>query len=377
MTSVPKPLLIIIAPIAIVFAFFNLTNPDQTFVSPQSSPSMKGVCWVAGDSIAEHNIHQIKDIGTNYISQTPFGFMNGHQSTEVRGNFDNAWWGESDRGIQHTAELARASGVKTMLKPHIWMRSDEGKWRSDIEMESEEDWDIWFKSYGDWIMHYAELAEKCQIESLCIGTELHFTTVNHPDRWRKIIADIRSVYNGELTYAANWYKEFEEIEFWDELDFIGVQAYFPLCKGEKPDKKELKDSWSRHKKTLSKIAKRFDKKIVFTEIGYKNTLDSAKEPWTWPQRIDEEVETSDEMQIICYEALFESVWHEKWFDGMFIWKWFHTTHRYTNFDKYFTERFERRQKRAKDKGWKLGPPVNFTPQRGKALDVLSSWYLGE
>jgi len=184
---------------------FNRGNAIDSTSHTTASPSMKGLCWVAGDSVTTHNIDHIVDVGANWISQTPFGWMEGHQSPIVRTSYDRAWWGETDRGLRHTTELAKAQGIKTMLKPHIWLRSSEGKWRSDIAMTSEADWEKWFNSYGDMMIHYAELAESCKIESLCIGTELHSTTVHRPDQWSELIKKIRKVYSGEVTYAAYWY----------------------------------------------------------------------------------------------------------------------------------------------------------------------------
>ena len=360
-------------PVLLVVLLFLGFNFDKTS-KHTSSPSMKGLCWVAGDSIAQHNIDQITEVGTNWISQTPFGWMSGYDSPDIVLNNDRAWWGETDRGVIHTAKLAKASNVKSMLKPHIWLRRSNDKWRSDIEMNSNEEWDKWFESYSNWILHYARVAEENEIEALCIGTELYQTTKKHPDQWIKIIAEIRKVYSGKLTYAANWYKEYEEITFWGKLDYIGIQAYFPLSKNENPTQKELMKSWSKHKKGLKKIANKYNKKIVFTEIGYKNTPDAAKEPWTWPQDMDNTVKINDEIQRACYTALFESLWKEDWFDGLFIWKWFHSTHKHSDFDSYFDEYFERRKARAKKRNKTIRQSVYFTPQRGKAMDIICDWY---
>lgn len=361
----------------LVLGLILISSSESSPVADKSEhqPTMKGLCWVAGDSIAQHNIAQITDIGSNWISQTPFGWMNGHESPIVVLNNDRAWWGETDRGIRHTAQLAHASGVKNMLKPHIWLRRGGDKWRSDIEMNTEEEWNQWFASYKDWIVHYAMLAEDCKIESLCIGTELYKTTSEHPDQWRGIIKEIRKVYSGKLTYAANWYKELEEITFWDDLDYIGVQAYFPLSRKDSPSKKELIKSWSKHKKSLKRISEKYQRQIVFTEIGYKNTADAARKPWVWPQDADESIVLSEETQRICYEALFESLWHEPWMDGMFIWKWFHSTHKFEDFESQFRAQDERRKVRAKERGRDYKPrAVYFTPQRTVALETLQEWY---
>ena len=336
---------------------------------------MKGICWVGGDSIGVHNILQATQIGVNWISQTPFGWMNGHDSPIVVGNTERAWWGEADRGIRHTSRLAQAAGVKTMLKPHIWLRRSGDKWRSDIAMSSDEEWDEWFASYQEWILHYARLAQELDIAALCIGTELHHTTKYHPDRCRLIIVEIRKVYKGQLTYAANWYREYEDIKFWDQLDYIGIQAYFPLSTKNNPSKQDLVKAWKKHSKSIHRISTKYRKKVILTEIGYTNTAAAATEPWVWPQDLSEGVEISDATQSRCYEALFESLWHEEWISGIFIWKWFHSTHGHQDFEAYFAERHERRKQWAIKQGRKLRPQVYFTPQHTEAIDVLTDWYM--
>ena len=352
-------------------------NPfsKSSTISLDHHPSKLGVCWVGGDSITNHNFEQLKGIHGNWISQTPFAWQPDIFGPELQLNTDRAWWGEADRGLIHTTQIAKEEGIKTMLKPHIWIRSANGKWRSDLEMKTEEDWESWFSNYETMILHYAKLAQAQDMEALCIGTELYLTTKFHPDKWRTLIRKIRSVYDGELTYAANWYKEYEEITFWGELDYIGIQAYFPLSKSDEPSKEELLKNWRSHKRAMKKIADKYDKKIVFTEIGYKNTADSAKEPWTWPQKMDmDKVKQSDQTQLNLYEAMFESLYHETWVDGFFIWKWFHTTHRYKEFAEYFKAREARFDSLRRVRNRSDRPRVYFTPQRTEAIHVLRNWY---
>ena len=107
------------------------------------------------------------------------------------------------------------------------------------------------------------------IEALAIGTELHRTTVERDADWRRLIAKIRTIYSGDLTYAANWWREYEEIRFWDVLDFIGIQAYFPLTDSESPTLEQLTEGWAQHLAPIEAIQKRFGKPVLFTEIGYK------------------------------------------------------------------------------------------------------------
>ena len=96
------------------------------------------------------------------------------------------------------------------------------------------EWDTWFESYRKNMILYAQLAEQNNVELLCIGTELRTSIKHQPLAWQDLIKDIKKVYFGKLTYAANWDDDIGSYTFWEALDYVGVQAYFPLTKDLKP-----------------------------------------------------------------------------------------------------------------------------------------------
>jgi exo-beta-1,3-glucanase (GH17 family) len=150
--------------------------------------------------------------------------------------------------------------------------------------------------------------------------------------WRKLIGEIRKVYSGKLTYAANFNQEFEHVKFWDVLDFIGIQAYFSLSKNDNPSSEELANNWIDHLESIEKIHKKFNKPVIFTEIGYRSTEDAAIEPWKWPQENRDAI-SSIETQARCYEAFFKSAWKKDWLVGVYFWKWYpQGTHRLQEID---------------------------------------------
>ena len=323
---------------------------------PKVLAKQRGVSWVAGPQpvTAEH-LAPLAEHHVNWIVQTPFGWQDQFDTPEVRLiTSDRVWWGERDEGLAMTTALARELGIRTLLKPHLWMRNHGvGKWRSDIRMESEADWDKWFASYRRFILHYARLAEEQGIEALAVGTELHGTSVEREQDWRDLIAAVREVYSGDLTYAANWWREYEQIRFWDALDFIGIQAYFPLTDSERPTLEQLTRGWREHLGPIEAVQNRFDKPVIFTEIGYKGTAGTAIRPWEWPQRrSDDSVEIDLETQARCYEAFFRTFWHRPWFAGSYFWKW------------YPSVNSTRRPP----------PAIDFTPQGKPAAEVMTRWY---
>ncbi len=72
---------------------------------------------------------------------------------------------------------------------------------------------------------------------------------------------------------------------------------------------------------IEKIHLRFNKPVLFTEIGYRSTHDAAIEPWQWPKAEDSS-QACYEAQAECYRAFFQTVWDKKWLAGVYFWKWY-------------------------------------------------------
>ena len=328
----------------LLLSFLWWLSPEETLVSVQEK--WKGVCWVGSrQPLKGGEVQALLATGANAISQTPFGWQGEKNSPEIKWDLsnDHRWWGETPAGIEATFDSSRHLGVTNMLKPHLWVRDG---WVGEIEMKSEADWKLWFANYQSFILEYAALAERLRMPMLCIGTELEKTSGKEKE-WRLIIQEIRKVYSGKITYAAN-FTEFEQVKFWDALDYIGIQAYFPLAKDHDPQLNELIKSWGDHMPDIEKVVKKYQKPVLFTEIGYCDTADAAIQPWIWPnERI--EVAISEEIQAICYEAFFQTAWKKSWMAGVFFWKW-----------------YPEQPRRKPD----------FTPQGKKAEQVMKTYFLG-
>ncbi len=310
---------------------------------------MRGVCFVAGRRIDDGMFDPLVRNNTEWISQTPFGWMRSADSPEIRiAAAGDVYWGETDEGLAATARAARKFGIRTLLKPHLWVAGwHDSVWSGDIAMRSPADWQAWFQSYRKFILHYAGLAQKHSFEALAVGTELQGTTLSHEAEWRSLIREVRKVYRGKITYAANWDREFEALPFWDALDFAGVQAYFPLTDKADPSLQELLEGWKGPVAMLERVAARQQRAVVFTEVGYKSSDRASVQPWLWKS----DDKTNLQQQALCYEAMFRSTWARPWFKGVFAWKWF------PGFD---TSRSE--------------TDNNFTPQGKPAEATLRLWY---
>lgn len=311
----------------------------------------KGVCWTGErQRLPKDAIDTVRSFGVEWISQTPFGWMRSPDSPEVHFNPDRGWWGETAEGIRTTTRLAHQKGIKVMLKPHLWIiRPSENGWRDVVGFESEAEWLQWEKGYTRFIMYYAQLAEQEKIRIFCIGTEFTRSLLTRPRYWRMLIRKIRAVYSGQLTYAANWYKEFQETEIWSDLDYIGIQCYFPLTEKENPTIDQLITGWQPHISVIEAVSRKFTKPVILAEVGYTNAKGAAIKPWLWSQDIPQS-QLNNKVQATAYEALFRVFGGRKWLAGIFIWKW-RPSH-----DRVRPER------------------IDFSPQNKPAGDVLRKWY---
>jgi len=284
--------------------------------SPPTAPAekMRGVCWEGARRIDASRLEPLADLGANWISQTPFGWVGSAEATAIRSGGSHVLWGESDEGLAATAAWARERGIRTLLKPHLWVH--RAGWPGDIAMRTEQDWAAWFDSYEDFILRYARLAEDLGLEALAVGAELGGTTGRERE-WRRLIARVREVYHGRLTYCANWNDEPERIAFWDTLDFIGIQAYYPLAQGAAPSREAIRRAWAPIVSRLEALARRTGRPVVFTEVGYRSQDGALERPWEW--RADGSVNL--DLQRDAFVAMYEALWDRPWFGGTFVWKW--------------------------------------------------------
>lgn len=278
---------------------------------------INGVSFVASrEAASQAHVDPVLRIYADHASVMPYGFIREPGQPEISFNTEQQMFGETRAGARQYIELLHSNGIEVMLKPQLWIW--RGLFTGELKMESEAQWQQFEANYTDFILTYATLAEETGAELFCIGTELKRFVQARPEFWQRLIAQVRERYSGQLTYAANW-DEYEQVPFWSELDLIGIDAYFPLSEERDPSVTALRESWARWKKPMQELALRLDRPVVFTEYGYRSIDYTARKPWVF-DRNQERVNL--QAQSNAKTALFEEFWHEPWFAGGFVWKWF-------------------------------------------------------
>jgi hypothetical protein len=299
--------------------FYYFQNNEKSF--DYRGEKMKGLSVVAPPKEVDSTCFKmIKQINVNWVSLMPYAFVP-KESAKVRFQIDNnnkhQWWGETPQGVKKCIELAHSQGMKVMLKPHLWL--GWGQFTGDLKFEKESDWKIFEESFKEYILTFARVAASENVEIFCLATEMGSHVQGREAYWFGLISEIKKIYKGKLTYAENW-DCFDKVPFWSELDYLGVDGYFPLSGERSPGVAELNKGWKIHLKKLERLSSKYQKPIVFTEIGYRSNDFGADKPW----ETEYSKPANESLQANAYQAFFETVWSKPWFAGAFIWKWFPT-----------------------------------------------------
>lgn len=216
--------------------------------------------------------------------------------------------------LLHAIQTIKTLGMQAVLKPHVECKC--GVWRANIKMASAADWASWFQSYTPYVVEMARLSQQQNLPALNIGTELGGTT-GQEAHWRELIKQVRSVYDGELWYGANWGHYIWDVAWFDAVDYIGCDAYYPLSEEPSPTLAQIKSGWQPVLANMSALSKKWGgKKIVLAEIGYCSRTGAAASP-AGPKGAGVDVA----LQTRLYEAFFEEAWVANWFADTFFWAW--------------------------------------------------------
>ncbi|MEM7263861.1 MAG: hypothetical protein AAF488_17875 [Planctomycetota bacterium] len=257
------------------------------------------------------SMKELRELGVEWVGIHPYAGIRKDGSVPQ-------WFDLTEPPVWITRPIAEAKklGMKVMIKPHLGYWGSGFSWRGEIKFEEAAHWERFFTEYRAWINRVAECSAGADL--FVVGTELD-QTLEHTDEWRRIIREVDSRYEGPLTYSANW-TDYHRVPFWDDLDVIGVHAYFPLVdEGEEPTRFLIEAGWRRNMATLSKYSESQKLPIVFTELGYNHSSATAYRPWE--HETDRHPE-AERIQSDCLDVALKMIADEKRVLGAFLWKWF-------------------------------------------------------
>ena len=275
---------------------------------------------------AKQAFQRIASLGSNSIELTTRIWTSSGTSSDVHADPAKT---ESDASLLAGIQAAQAAGLSVVLKPILSALNG-----TPVSSLAPADVAAFFASYKTEIVHLAGIAQASGVGVFIIGNEMSsLSGAQYRSYWTDLIAAVRGVYDGELTYAAAT-DEASKVGFWDQLDIIGVNTYPPLTSSTTPTVQELIEAWSEvpfnpyyaaafdNKSPvdfLHSLSLKYDLPVLMTEVGYRSLDGTAIRPggWTAGGAAD------PGEQADAYNAFFQ-VWSAhggSWLKGVEFWQW--------------------------------------------------------
>ena len=226
------------------------------------------------DFKARKELNRLADLGANSVGLVFPIYQTTAQSADVHADPTKT------PGVDRIALFVREAhrrGFTVLLRPLLDEHSlaVDGQWRGTIQPSSVE---AWFAAYQDLILDYARMAQREQVEALGVGSELNSLEV-HGARWLRLISLLRQVYSGQLTYSSTFGNGYPAA-FASALDFLGVDAYYPMGVRAGASVNDLELAWRPWTAELAQIGAASGKPVAITEIGTPSRTGSYLTPWT-------------------------------------------------------------------------------------------------
>ncbi|WP_129667353.1 glycoside hydrolase family 113 [Phytoactinopolyspora endophytica] len=253
---------------------------------------------------AEHSMRELAEVGgVNWVT-IAFAALQANAHTTAIPFRDEPTVTDSE--MRWAIHRAREHGLRVCLKPTV--NCADGTWRAFISFFGEDvpgapSWTEWFESYREFILHYARIAQEEECEMLCVGCEM-VQADRQEQHWRALVADVRTVYDGLVTYNCDKYQE-DRLTWWDAVDVISSSGYYPS------------GTWTEHLDRIGRVVEHWGKPFFFMEAGCPSRTGSASRPndWTLPGA------PSGSEQERYYREMFAECAERPWMQGFMLWDW--------------------------------------------------------
>jgi hypothetical protein len=305
-----KAILFFASLMTLSFAFSSSTLETSHFQKGMAFPTWVSDQYCSNDSDESLKI-LVQNTGTEWVQFVPSWYQKDKQANEMFPEYEGNT--AKNECLKQAIQYAHSLGLKVMLKPHV--DAQNGDWRGTFQPTNSK---LWFENYRKMITAYAELAQEQGAEILSIGCEfVELTKSEHTSEWKEVIKAVKKFYQGPLVYSANWWQEYPQLEFWGDLDYVGIDAYFNLTNKTDPTLDELLIAWKPYLAEIESFYDTWKIPILFTEIGYRSIDGANTRPWDW--EIPGTLDLAE--QALCYQAVIKTFDGKPWFEGIYWWNW--------------------------------------------------------
>ncbi len=264
-------LTILVLPLTLVF----VQRAQRKALVPQPRGMVLGLYAGLPDYDYSEELDRIAATGATCVSLQAIYRMDKGTSNEVGRHPTSS---PTEESLRRTFRQARARSLRMMFFPTLNMREEAENaewWRGNIEPAN---WDQWWASYRTFNVRLAELAQEGGVEWYSLGTEMA-STHPFPDQWRRLAAEVRTVFKGKLLYSVN-FDSHDTFTFGDCLDVIGINTYDPIAKyDDYPSPDQIRDAWWWIVFKARTLTARFQRPTLITEVGYPSVAHAHVGPW--------------------------------------------------------------------------------------------------
>lgn len=212
----------------------------------------------------------------------------------------------TDEELKAFIDFAQRSGLQVILKPTV--NCKDHTWRAHIsffhkDVPCEPKWSNWFESYSAFQSHYAAISQQMGCVMHIAGCEMVMSDYREAE-WRQVIADIRKVYHGPVSYNADKYQE-DNVQWWDCVDYISSSGYYPV------------NDWDNQLDRIEAVVQKFQKPFFFAETGTMSRTGSGLIPNDWNHKGATDLQD----QADWYQAMFQACKKRNWLKGYGLWSW--------------------------------------------------------
>ncbi len=304
----------------------------------------------ASDGFKE-SMRNLKAMGGTHVNFVIPYYQSNTQSTDI----GRGWNTPTDESLIAGIQYVKSIGLQAQIS--IYLETYSHEWRAYINPQGTNR-ATWYRNYGDVLVYYGRIGEQQGVALFQLGAEMvnvssgSFASSN-TTRWNEMIARVRQVYSGKLTYSANraqpdeWANEAPNIGFWDKMDYIGISAYYRLDNGD-GSPEAVKNQWLWIDNNYLKPLERFGKPLLFTEVGYRS-VDNARF-YPWDHSIGGPYDPEEQTNL--YKGLFEYWNGVPRMGGIVIWWW------------------------SSNPQYGGSGNTDYTPQNKPVQDVIKQWWSG-
>lgn len=295
-----------------------MDRSDATVENRSGWPSelVRGMVFAAwtphgyGTVEAKESLEQLARTGATEVAVVVTAYLDHSEASEVRAHPNRT---PTERSVTTLLERALELGLDIVLKPHVDVVG--GHYRGLIQPK---DPATWFETYQTFLVQWAAVGARMGCRSYWIGTELE-TMTRHPEQWAPTIEAVRQLFTGPLVYAANFVDlELEgTVKVGSMVDFVGVDAYFPLSEEPDPDVGALIAGWQPWVEAIEVFSLSTGRPVLITEIGCPSRRGAALAPWDFESSEPIDVD----LQARYYEASLAALPTCADVRGMYFWGW--------------------------------------------------------